>query len=79
MQITNKVKGLLQIRGKKNVELASYLGITVQSLANKFNRGSFSAADLIKIADFLDCELSFILPDNQRIQPTTDDLREIDK
>lgn len=79
MQITNKIKGLMQIKGKKNVDLANYLGITVQSLSNKFNRGSFSAADLIKIADFLKCELAFIISDGQRIALTTDDLRDVDK
>lgn len=75
MQITNKVKGLLQIKGKKSTELAACLNITAQSLANKFNRGSFSADDLIKIAAFLDCELAFIISDNQKIVLDAEDLR----
>lgn len=79
MQITNKIKGLLQIKGKKNTELAAYLGITAQSLSNKFNRGSFSAEDLIKIADFLGCELAFIISDNQKITLDIDDLRDTDE
>lgn len=79
MGISNKVKGMLQLKGKKNTELATYLGMTPQSLANKFNRDSFSAADLVKIADFLDCELAFILPDNQYIKLTLEDLRSTDK
>lgn len=75
MSISNKVKGLLQIQGKKNVELANYLGIAPQSLANKFNRDSFSGADLIRIADFLNCEVAFILADKQQITLTMDDIK----
>ena len=52
MAVTDKVKALLSMRGKKNIELAAYLGISPQSMQNKFNRGSFSAEDLIKICDF---------------------------
>lgn len=59
-EITAKVKGLLALKGKKNKELAEYMGITAQSLQNKFNRGSFSADDLIKIAAFADVDLAFV-------------------
>ena len=52
MAVTEKIKSLMAIRGKKNIELANYLNIGAQSLSNKFNRGSFSAEDLIKISDF---------------------------
>lgn len=57
--ITNKINSLLNLRGKEKKELAEYLEITSQSLANKLNRGSFSADDLIKISVFLDYELAF--------------------
>ena len=50
MAVTEKIKALLSIKGKKNVELAAYLGISPQSLQNKFNSGSFSAEDLIKVS-----------------------------
>jgi transcriptional regulator with XRE-family HTH domain len=77
MNITNKIKGLLKMRGKRNKELAEYLGLaTAQALTNKFNRGSFSAEDLIKIAAFLDCELAFILSDTQKITLDTSDIRQ---
>lgn len=59
MAVTDKIKALLSIKGKKNVELAAYLGISPQSLQNKFTRGSFSAEDLIKVSDFLGCTLAF--------------------
>lgn len=58
--VTGKIKALLAMAGKKNVELAEYLGIFPQSLQNKFNRGSFSADDLIKIAEFVGAELVLI-------------------
>jgi DNA-binding XRE family transcriptional regulator len=60
LNLTNKIKALLRMCGKKNTELAAYLGVTIQSLANKFNRGSFSAEDLIKIAAFVDCEMVIV-------------------
>lgn len=75
MAVTEKVKALLSIKGKKNVELAAYLGISPQSLQNKLNRGSFSAEDLIKIADFTDCPLSFSINDEQKILLNKTDIR----
>ena len=63
--ITAKIKALLAMAGKKNVELAEYLGIFPQSLQNKFNRGSFSADDLIRIAEFTGAELVLELGDDR--------------
>lgn len=63
--ITGKIKALMQIAGVRNVDLARYYGILPQSLQNKFMRGSFSADDLIKIADFCGAELSFQLGDDK--------------
>ncbi len=60
MSVTTQVKGLLALKGKKNKELAEYLDMSPQSLQNKLNRGSFSAEDLIKIADFAGVDLAFI-------------------
>lgn len=74
MSVSGKLKALLALRGKKQVDLAEYLGMNRQSLNNKFNRGSFSSKDLVKIADFLDCELVFIVNDNQRISLDVNDV-----
>jgi len=76
MSITNKIKALLNLRGKKKDDLAGYLGMTPQSLTNKFNRGSYSAEDLIKIAAFAECEIAFILPDTQKITLGVSDIRQ---
>ena len=63
--ITGKIKALLAMAGKKNVELASYLGMSAQALQNKFGRGSFSADDLIRIAAFTGAELVLQLGDDR--------------
>jgi DNA-binding Xre family transcriptional regulator len=75
MSVSDKIKALLAIKGKKNLELATYLGITAQSMQNKFSRGSFSAEDLIKISEFLDCTLSFEVDNHQKIILDSTDIR----
>lgn len=75
MAVTDKIKALLSIKGKKNIELAAHLGISPQSMQNKFNRSSFSAEDLIKISEFLDCPLAFDVDGSQKIILTKSDIR----
>lgn len=75
MSITDKVKAAMTMKGKKNSELAEYLGITNQSLSNKFNRGSFSAEDLIKIAEFTESKLLFEFDESNKISFSIEDLR----
>lgn len=77
MSMTDKVKSILALSGKKNIELAAYLGMTPQSLQNKFNRGSFSGEDLIKIAMFTGSELAFVSGENKTVLDASD-LREKD-
>lgn len=60
MSIANKVKGLLSSNGKDHAGLANALGISNQALSNKFYRDSFSAEDLITVADYVGCELAFL-------------------
>lgn len=75
MSVSDKIKALISIKGKKNLELAQYLDMSPQSFQNKLSRGSFSAEDLIKIADFLECSLEFNLDDKQKIVLDMDDIR----
>jgi len=75
MAVSNKIKSLLKLKGKNNIELAQYFGITPQSINNKLFRNSFSAEDLIKISVFLDCELAFTVDGTQKIPLTEDDIR----
>ena len=76
MSVSNKIKSIMSIREMKSVELAELLGMSPQSLRNKFNRGSFSAEDLIKISDFLGVTLNFEIDDKQKIVLDMSDIRE---
>lgn len=67
MAISKKVKALISIKNKDLEGLANALGISKQALSNKFYRDSFSGEDLIKIAEYLGCDLAFIIDDTQRI------------
>ena len=75
-QLRKRSKRCFPSKEKKNVELAAYLGISPQSLQNKFNRGSFSAEDLIKVSDFLECTLAFEIDGTQKIILDKSDIRE---
>lgn len=75
MAVADKVKALLKLKSRDNAQLAGYLNISKQALSNKLYRDSFSAEDLIKIADFLGCNLSFIISDTQKINLEISDLK----
>ena len=74
MSIANKIRALMKLRGYKTKDLADAMGCTSASVYNKMSRDSFTAADLVKIAEALDCDLSFTLPDGTEIRLTADDL-----
>lgn len=67
MAVANKVKALLAMCGKKQIELADYFGMGKQSMNNKMARDSWSAKDLVKVAEFTGCKVAFVLPDGQHI------------
>lgn len=73
--VSDKIKGLLSMKGKKYNELATLFGISPQAMRNKFARGSFSADELIMIADFLNCHLVFEIDEVQKVIFTTEDIR----
>ncbi|MDR1915970.1 MAG: helix-turn-helix domain containing protein [Synergistaceae bacterium] len=75
MSVSSKVKALLQLREREQVGLAQHLGITKQALSNKFYRDSFSAVDLILSAEFLGCELAFIVDSSQKITLNKADIK----
>ena len=74
MAVAGKVKALLNIKGKKIYELAEHFEMSPQAMRNKLNRNSFSADDLIKVADFISCDLAFIV-DNQKITLDLNDIK----
>ena len=65
--ISDCVKALLAIRGKKQIELAELFGMSKQAMSNKFSKNSWFAKDLIKVAELCGCKVAFILPDGQKI------------
>lgn len=67
MAISDKVKGLLTLCGKKQIDLAEHFGMSKQTMANKMARNSWSGRDLAKAAAFCGCKLAFIMPDGQQI------------
>jgi len=76
MAVSDKIKAMMNLKGKKMNELAGHFGISTQAMRNKLGRGSISADDLIRISVFFDAELSFRISDNQTIVLDENDLRE---
>ena len=48
------------MEGMKRNEAAAALGITAQAMSNKYNRDSFSAEDLLKVATAAGYNLAFM-------------------
>ena len=67
MPISDKVKGLLALSGRRQIELAGVFGMSKQTMNNKISRDSWSGKDLAKVAEFCGCKLAFVLPDGQQI------------
>ena len=67
MSISDKVKGMLALTGKKQIELAEEFGMSKQTMSNKMARDSWSASDLSKAAKFCGCRLTITMPDGQQI------------
>lgn len=66
MGMSEKIRILLIKRGNiSEAELARRVGISSQNLSHKMKRDNFTEADLLKIAQVLDCNLNinFILND----------------
>lgn len=79
MPVSDKVKGLLALCGKKQIDLASSFGMSKQTMGNKMARNSWSARDLAKVAEFCGCKLAFIMPDGQQILIEADEERDPDE
>lgn len=78
MSISNKLNALLMVSGRTKADLAQYFGISRQSMANKFQRGYFSADDLIHICYATGAELCIHAQDGQIIKLTPEDLSKKD-
>lgn len=59
--ITPIIKAVVQLAGLSRADLAQALGLsTPQALSNKYNRGSFTAQDLTRIAQACGVRLAFV-------------------
>lgn len=67
MTVSSKVKSVLALCDKRQIELAEHFGMTKQVMNNKMNRDSWSGKDLAKVAEFVGGRLAFILPNGQQI------------
>lgn len=74
MSIANKIRALMALRGFNSRTLAGAMRCSPRYISNKMQRDTFTAADLVRIAEVLDCTLSFTLPDGGEIRLTADDL-----
>lgn len=74
MAVGNKIKSAIMAKGKSREELARALNISEKAITAKFYRDSFSAEDLIKIADCLGYSLDFSSNDS-KITFNVDDLK----
>lgn len=75
MSVSSKVKAALQISGKKQIDLAENLDMVKQTLNNKMSRDSWTASDLIRVADFTGCKLAFVFPDGTQTVFSADDVK----
>lgn len=67
MTISDTVKGLLAMCGKRQIELAAHFGMSKQTMSNKMTRNGWFGNDLVRVADFCGCKLAFIMPNGQQI------------
>lgn len=74
MPVSDKVRALLALRGKRQADLAAHFGMKPQSMNNKIKRDSWSAEDLIKVAEFTGSRVAFVLDDDQKIYLESSDL-----
>ena len=76
MSISSKVKAMMLIRGKSLADMAGYLNIREQSFRNKLTRESFTAPDLIRLAEGLGAKLQIDFGGKQMIVLEASDLPE---
>ncbi len=67
MSKSSRVKAMLEIAGKKQIELAEDFGISKQAMNNKMARDSWSGNDLARAAELVGWKLALVSPDGQKI------------
>lgn len=68
MSKSGKIKALLALKDKKNMDYANILNLArPQALTTKYSRESFTSNDLIKLAELTNTRLAFIDENNKPI------------
>ena len=67
MSVSDKVKAVMALSGKRQIDLAEEFGMSKQAMSNKFAKNSWFAKDLVKVANFCGGQLMFVLPNGQQI------------
>ena len=75
MKASDKVRAVLAVSGRKQTELAEYLGMSRQNLNTKLTRNSWPTDDMVRVAEFVGAKLGFFMPDGSTIflDPPEDD------
>ena len=73
--VSDKIRSILALSGKRPADLARLYGTSQQSMNNKLSQSRFSAEDLIRIAEFTGCRIAFLLPDGGQVFLGPDDIR----
>lgn len=74
MTVSDTIRGLLAMAGKKQNDLAEALGLSSrQAMSNKIKKNSWYASDVIKAAELCGCRLAFVMPDGEHIYIRDDD------
>ena len=58
--VKEKIKALLNLTGKKQVDIAPAFGMSKESFNNKLRGNRWSIADLIKLSDITGTKLTFM-------------------
>ncbi|WP_455544054.1 helix-turn-helix domain-containing protein [Intestinibacter sp.] len=67
MSATKLIKQIMIERNISVKDLAEKLDIKPQSMSNKFHRDSFSFNEVVKILDILDCDITIVTRDTEKI------------
>lgn len=65
--MNNKMISLLALFGYNQSDYAKYMGMSKSSLSNKIKRGSYTAKDLIDLAEMTGNRLAIVDNDNKII------------
>lgn len=76
MSVSEKIKAIMQLKNIKQSDLANSFDMSPQAMRNKFHRGSWSAEDLIRIAEATGCEICFKIDEKQSIILDGTDVRD---